>query len=98
MARSLARLAFETAVEPPAGGYIHADPPVETPKHAERPSNARVAGGIGVVSVRYPRAYQHSDVDARGLVVRGGQRGYGVTRRGRVRPVDEKNGVVIGGV
>ena len=89
---------FETAAEPPVGGYIHADPPVETPKHAERPSNAKVAGGGRVASVQDPRAHQHRDVDARGLVVRGGQGGYALARRGRVRPVDEKNGVFIGGV
>ena len=94
MARSLARLALEAAAEPPAGADVHADPPVEAPKHGECPSNAQVARGGGVAGVQDPRAHEHRYVDTRAV------RRSSVVLAGRVRAraVNEKNGVVVGGV
>ena len=98
MERILARLALEAAAEPPEDGDVHADPPVKVHKHAERPRNTKVARGGCVARAQDPRAHQHRDVDA-GPWGEGRRQGdLVVTRCSRVWSVDERNGVVVGGV
>ena len=63
---SLAGRALKAAAYPPAGGNVHADPPEETGKHANRTCNSQVEGSGGVACLQYPGAHQHRDVDARG--------------------------------
>lgn len=51
-------------MEPPAGEDVHAYPPEETRKHAQRSGNLQVIGGGGVARMKDPRVHQHWNVDA----------------------------------